>query len=87
MCLQGSIGGQFELMQRRLNGQRDLPRDPVTGQGLGGAAPSWPTSYATSSRMRYPPAGPRGDGGEKRLVTLRGGEYFFAPSLPFLTGL
>jgi len=82
MCLQGSIANQFERMQKRMNEQGGHPQDPVTGQGRRRAIPLWPASYDTPSRMRYPPRGTRAES----LVRLRGGEYFFAPSLPFLTG-
>jgi deferrochelatase/peroxidase EfeB len=85
MCLQRSIGSQFEQVQRRMNGREGHARDPITGQGSGGAPPLWPDPYATLSRLRYPPRASHWQKGSS--VRLLGGEYFFAPSLSFLTGL
>ena len=85
MCLQRSIGSQFERVQRRMNGREGHARDPITGQGSGGAPPLWPDPYATLSRVRYPPRASRWQ--KRSPVRLLGGEYFFAPSLSFLTGL
>jgi Dyp-type peroxidase family len=87
MCLQRSIGSQFEQVQRRMNGRKGHARDPITGQGSGGAPPLWPAPYAESSRLRYPPRASRRAWQKRSPVRLLGGEYFFAPSLSFLTGL
>ena len=87
MCLQRSIGSQFERVQRRMNGQEGHARDPITGQGSGGADPLWPAPYATPSRQQYPPRASRLAWQKAGPVRLLGGEYFFAPSLSFLTGL
>jgi hypothetical protein len=87
MCYQRDIGRQFERLQRAANGQAGRPMDPLAGQGPAGATAPWPPRYGHRMRVRYPSRASLRRRREVPLVTLKGGEYFFAPSLPFLKGL
>jgi len=78
---QASIANQFAFIQSWLT-RTDFSRDgvgvdPITGARRPGSANTW----------RLSPAGPavRSDFGS--FVTLKGGEFFFAPSMPFLAML
>ena len=81
MCYQADIKDQFEFMQRRWANshnfrKRDTGLDPVIGVDGGDPDPDdhpkWSTGYDTSGRKKVA-------FGEH--VRLRGGEYFFAPSM------
>lgn len=93
MCFQSNIEDQFEFLQRvwvdnmhfptavLTNGllEKDTGDDPLIGQDRD-EAQRWPKRWGDKHK------------GKKRvnfdsLVTLEGGEYFFAPSLPFLKAL
>jgi Dyp-type peroxidase family len=85
MCYQKSIVGQFEVLQKNWanNGtifDKKVAIDGVIGQGNG------------NKRLQHYPL----VWGEERtqtncnlsgFVTMKGGEYFFAPSIPFLKSL
>jgi Dyp-type peroxidase family len=85
-CYQSDIGNQFELLQTSWANSIQFVRqqtglDPIIGQGeqlIGGQG--WPSKYGDDSaakvRFDFSP-----------YVKLKGGEYFFAPSLGFLTSL
>jgi Dyp-type peroxidase family len=76
------IRGQFESMQQSLNHvDDDTPRDPVAGQG--------PAAAAQHGAWKDPRGGRETPDAEELggHVTLRGGAYLFAPSLPFLRSL
>jgi hypothetical protein len=87
MCFERHIGRQFESLQRRANGLAGGPVDPLIGRGSGGAGAAVPTRYGQRLRARYPARASLRGGREETLVTLKGEEYFFAPSLPFLRRL
>lgn len=85
MCYQSSIAHQFAFMQRGwcnsagfLND--DTGRDPVIGQK--GSEPEatnkWPTAWNGNSSRNLSFA---------EFVKLKGGEFFFAPSMPYLLNL
>jgi len=93
LCFQANIEDQFEFIQRTwvdnkhfptsvlTNGllQRDTGDDPLIGQDPD-EAQRWPKHWGAPEQ------------GKKTVnfesaVTLRGGEYFFAPSIPFLAAL
>jgi Dyp-type peroxidase family len=92
LCFQANVEKQFEFIQRtwadnpnfpdnifNLPFQRDTGDDPVIGQDA-------------NERQRWPkvwgdPAGGREKFNFEAAVALKGGEYFFAPSLPFLRTL
>jgi Dyp-type peroxidase family len=87
MCCQASIKDQFEFLQHSWADNPNFPKsiipllpdtgdDPLIGQDAG-EPQHWPKVWGNH------------DAGRKKFnfespVTLRGGEYFFAPSLPFL---
>jgi deferrochelatase/peroxidase EfeB len=82
MNYQRSIEGQFEFVQQAMANAPDFPApgtgiDPITGQGVG-PTPHWPVEWGGARTRPFDFAG---------YVTLRGGEYFFAPCLSFLRGL
>jgi Dyp-type peroxidase family len=82
MCYQRSIGDQFEFMQRNWANDQDpaVPgqgTDPIIGQGdRHPQAYSFEWGEAEKCPFAFAP-----------FVTLKGGEYFFAPSLSFLENL
>ncbi len=87
MCFQSSIPRQFGFMQKSWANNvnfvnQGTGRDPVIGQkGSGDSVPqTWATEWdqPDSEKKQF-------DFGE--FVTLKGGEFFFAPSLPFLKSL
>jgi len=88
MAFNADIGGQFEFTQQNWANNRDFPPtpndirpglDPVIGQGIRDVdqtnTPIWGEDTFKSSA----PAA--------QAVTLKGGEYFFMPSLAFLRSL
>lgn len=87
ICYQADIKDQFEFIQRRWANNHDFSKhgtglDPVIGQDGGPQEkndhPKWPTQYASEDRRRIA-------FGEH--IRLRGGEYFFAPSMEGLRKL
>ncbi len=86
LCFQADISQQFEFMQGAWANSVQFPKqetgkDPVIGQG-----DNLPSGQA------FPKTYGAGTAGFKRLtfetfVEMKGGEYFFAPSIGFLTGL
>lgn len=96
MCFQSSIANQFAFIQKSwvnaegfLRGNTGL--DPVIGQApQAGAAPiaqAWPVQWGPQPDPANPgntkPPDTK-DFSFEGFVTLKGGEFFFAPSLPFL---
>lgn len=86
MCYVADIKGQFEFVQDSWVNSPTFSRpgtgkDPIIGQpaaGPAGTTYQWPTSWGSPTKK---PAA-FGD-----FVTMRGGEYFFAPSLSMLKSL
>jgi Dyp-type peroxidase family len=100
LCAQSSIADQFEFIQAAWANFEDFLRpatglDPVIGQLPDGkdrdsaVAQPWPKAYGSHNQLDFsqkPPA-PTSVTFEKRVgqwVTMRGGEYFFVPSLSAL---
>jgi Dyp-type peroxidase family len=90
LCYQANLASQFNFMQQAWAGEsnfikRDVGTDPVIGVEKKDAQEnpvkeeySWPTKW--------------GEGEQKKAnfshwVTMKGGEYFFAPSMSFLKSL
>jgi deferrochelatase/peroxidase EfeB len=84
MCFQRSIAHQFAWMQQRGAGNPSLAnpgtgRDPLIGQRAPGetaAVPQWPAEWGKPETRPF---------NFESYIALKGGEFFFAPSLRFLT--
>jgi Dyp-type peroxidase family len=84
-CYQADLGHQFEFLQRAWANNADLAQpgtgiDPLIGQSGDGGFPSlkFPTQWGKPGVTSF---------AFHSVVTLKGGEYFFAPSIPFLKSL
>jgi Dyp-type peroxidase family len=86
-CYQSDISHQFEFMQRVWCDNPNFPirlfqktgDDPLIGQDHSRSAQQeWPLGYDSQNTKEVD---------FRAFVDLRGGEYFFTPSLPFLTTL
>jgi len=83
LCYQASVRRQFAFMQKRWCNTDWSPRahvgaDAVVGQG-NRAVHKWHPDYggdAVTPPLPFPP-----------FITMKGGEFFFAPSLPFFASL
>jgi Dyp-type peroxidase family len=81
MAVVSDIRSQFEALQQAANGDQKRARDPVIGQGpVGGAPLEFPLEWAGNERRSLPDA-------LTQAVTMRGGGYFFLPSMTFLQRL
>ena len=86
MCFQSNIARQFGFMQKNWANnvnfvQPETGLDPVIGQQAAGEeslAQQWPPQWGEQGKQPF-------DFG--LFVTMKGGEFFFAPSLSFLRGL
>ena len=85
MCFQASIRRQFAFMQKNWCNdgtfiQDRVGVDPLVGQGADVVVPQkWPDIFnrrEPKSRFQF-----------KGFIRFKGGEFFFAPSIPFLRGL
>jgi hypothetical protein len=88
MCFQASIADQFGFMQKQWANSSDFVRpetgiDPMIGQPVAVADYNWPAGYG-EPRIDKPQSQTKPFAG---AVTMKGGEFFFAPSLSFLKGL
>ncbi|HKP59742.1 MAG TPA: hypothetical protein VJV78_23625 [Polyangiales bacterium] len=88
MCAQGSIEEQFEHLQRRWSNNTKGGADAINGQLPDGQEHQIAIAYKPPPGSKAKELFSRGlDQTLKPVVELRGGEYFFAPSLSFLHGL
>ena len=88
-CHQANIEKQFEFIQRvwvdnpnfpkQLLGGKDTGDDPLIAQRRN-EKQRWPKKWGDDTQGRV-------EFNFEAAVTLKGGEYFFAPSKPFLAGL
>jgi Dyp-type peroxidase family len=85
MCFQSSLNDQFVFMQQSWANNEGFVRpgtgiDPIIGQGENPAPQNWLPAYGAADP---PPIATR----FSDFVTMKGGEFFFAPSIPFLRRL
>jgi Dyp-type peroxidase family len=84
LCAQSDIGSQFEFIQNAWSNKNTFLKeetgiDPVIGQGVqqdGGQW--WPTGQKGADKAQFD---------FRDCIQMRGGEYFFATSISFLTNL
>jgi Dyp-type peroxidase family len=81
MCFQANLKRQFNFIQKAWSNAPGFPPlrgkpgiDPLIGQGNKGGQ-RWPKSYDSNEKVKFDFAG---------FVHMKGGEYFFAPSIGFL---
>jgi Dyp-type peroxidase family len=100
LCAQSSIADQFEFIQNQWANNKVFLRagsgiDPVIGQRKPGTKPDetdraeWPKLYGSRNELDFSTSPPTvvGHTFKERVgdwVTMRGGEYFFVPSLTAL---
>ena len=88
MCYQRDIGEQFEFLQSRWANNADFVRektgiDPIIGQPRAGdesLPQQWPRQWQAPPQTGEPFS-------FHGFVALKGGEYFFVPSIRFLRSL
>lgn len=84
LCFQANIGNQFEFIQQNWASEADFVNqgvgsDPVIGPSSNGTENyNWSVPWGTTEKKT---------GDFTHWVTMKGGEYFFAPSLSFLKDL
>jgi deferrochelatase/peroxidase EfeB len=83
MCFQSNIENQFEFLQKRWANRKDLPRadsfiDPVIGQHHAPEDQRWSVAWGDANKVSFSFHG---------FVKLKGGEYFFAPSISALKNI
>jgi Dyp-type peroxidase family len=83
LSFQRNIRVQFGLVQQQWANDVNFPdpgtgQDPLIGQGLSSVDQQWRTAWGGAATQPLRIA---------RFVTLKGGEFFFAPSLPFFRKL
>jgi len=91
MCFQQNVEEQFEFIQRTWVDNEHFPKG-VFSLGLLGDTGDDPLIGQDEDETQRWPKKWGSDGGKKAFnfesaVTLKGGEYFFAPSIPFLKAL
>jgi Dyp-type peroxidase family len=84
MCFQSNLKRQFNFIQKAWANAPGFPPfrgkpgiDPMIGQGNKGGQ-SWPTQYNSEKEVKFNFAG---------FIKMKGGEYFFAPSIGFLKNI
>lgn len=86
MCYQASIDKQFAVIQGKWANQGDIfPEktgiDGIIGQGKGNINTQWlPLNWGAEDKVKMKDI-------FTGFVTLKGGEYFYAPSIPFLKNI
>jgi hypothetical protein len=91
MAFNADLGSQFEFTQRAWANNPDFPfsspeqpvgLDPVIGQGSRDTSMPCPVGWGAGGGANIVQAEQ-----VPQAVTMKGGEYFFMPSLPFLAAL
>jgi len=84
MCFQSNLKRQFNFLQKAWSNAPGFPPlrgrpgiDPLIGQGNNGEQ-SWPKQYDNSEEVKFDFAG---------FIKMKGGEFFFAPSITFLKNI
>lgn len=84
MCFQANLKRQFNFIQKAWSNSPGFPPlrgrpgiDPLVGQGNKGEQ-SWPKQYDGQEEVKFDFAG---------FIRMKGGEYFFAPSISFLKNI
>lgn len=98
ICLQSSIIDQFEFLQATWSNFTDFLRpgtglDPIIGEaapGAPGVPQQWPRDYGSFNGLSFETGAPVAQSPYipylfAERVTMLGGEYFFMPSLSFMT--
>jgi len=85
MAYQANIANQFEFIQQSWVNSPNFPQpgtgiDPSIGQSPGAVAQHWPSRWDTPNA----PSVPFGFSG---FVTMKGGAYLFAPSIPGIAAI
>ncbi len=86
MCLNVDIADQFEFMQANWVNNDNFPGggphgiDPVIGQANNSGNQKYATEYNRPTSIQTA-------NGFQNFVTMKGGEYFFSPSISFLANL
>lgn len=88
MCFQSSLENQFEFMQKNWANNNDFPRpftgiDPVIGQGQNRSAADGQVAEQKWTDIR----GKQQCASLQDFVTMKGGGYFYAPSIHFLKNI
>lgn len=96
MCFQSNIGNQFAFMQEKWANTPSFPksgtgRDPLIGQESTGESVSGQPQQARDGEKTNYPRNWSKKGTQtftfRQCVTMKGGEYFFAPSISFLKNI
>jgi Dyp-type peroxidase family len=84
-CCQADLANQFEHLQKQWASNAQFPRvktgkDPIIGQPANSASRrlEFPDPWGKKDRVSF---------SLQSFVTMKGGEYFFAPSIPFVRSL
>lgn len=84
MSFQSSLSNQFETIQANANKKEGIKNlDPIIGQEHNNSNAIIIGDFPT----KYGDAGSFEEGSFDQFVHLKGGEYFFAPSIPFLKNI
>jgi Dyp-type peroxidase family len=85
MCYNSSIENQFEIIQGQWANKGDvgtnhIGQDGIIGQGINNRDRKLPSQWGTNNDLKK-------INEFKNFVTMKGGEYFFTPSISFLKNL
>jgi Dyp-type peroxidase family len=88
MCYQASIRFQYEIIQSRWSNNKDFPKKNITGiDPIGGQIKAGDQNAQQWNSAWNDPNSSKASCDFSEVVRLQGGEYFYAPPLPFLHSL